>query len=74
MQNSSLFSGLSLLVVGDLLQLLPVNPKDVFMKPSQGSYRSFSGWLWEKYQLHEQSIDPDFAHLLNRVREDQLMM
>ena len=73
MRNSSLFSGVSLLVVGDLLQLLPVNPKGVFMKPSKGSYRSFSGWLWEKYQLHElveivkQSIDPDFAHLLNRV-------
>ena len=47
------------------------------MKPSKGSYRSFNGWLWEKFQLHElvetvqQSSDPDFAQLLNRVREGQ---
>ena len=47
------------------------------MKPSKKSYRSFNGWLWEKFQLHElveivrQSSDPDFAQLLNRVREGQ---
>ena len=47
------------------------------MKPSKGSYRSFNGWLWEKFQLHKlveivrQSSDPDFAQLLNRVREGQ---
>ena len=40
------------------------------MKPSKGSYRSFNGWLWEKFQLHElveivwQSSDPEFAHYL----------
>ena len=77
MQNSSPFGGVSLLVVGDFLQLPPVNQKGVFMKPSKGSYRSFNGWLWEKFQLHElveivrQSSDPDFAQLLNRVREGQ---
>ena len=47
------------------------------MKPSEGSCRSFNGWLWEKFQLHElveivrQSSDPDFAHLLNRVQVGQ---
>ena len=47
------------------------------MKPSKGSYKSFNGWLREKFQLHElveivwQSSDPDFAQLLNRVREGQ---
>ena len=47
------------------------------MKPSKESYRSFNGWLLEKFQLHElvevvwQSCDPDFAHLLNRVQEGQ---
>ena len=67
MQNSSPFSGVSLLVVGDFLQLPHVNQKGVFMKPSKGSYRSFNGWLWEKFQLHElveivwQSSDADFA-------------
>ena len=77
MQNSSPFSGVSLLVVWDFLQLPSVNQKGVFMKPSKGSYRSFNGWLWEKTQLHElveivwQSSDPDFAQLLNGVREGQ---
>ena len=47
------------------------------MKPSKGSYRSFNGELWEKFQLQElveivrQSSYPDFAQLLNRVREGQ---
>ena len=77
MQNLSPFSGVSLLVVRDFLQLPPDNQKGVFMKPSKESYRSFSGWLSEKLQLHEvveivwQSCDPDFAQLLNRVQEVQ---
>ena len=53
MQNSLPFGGVSLLVIGDFLQLLPVNQKGVFMKPGKELYRSFSGWLWEKFQLHE---------------------
>ena len=52
MQNSSTFDGVPLLVVGDFLQLPPVNQKGVFMTPSKGSYRSFNEWLWEKFQLH----------------------
>ena len=73
MPNSSQFGGVSLLVVGLLLQLPSAKQKGVIMKPSKGSYRSFSGWLWEKFQLHKlveifrQSSDPDFAQLLNRV-------
>ena len=76
MQNLSPFGGVSLLIV-DFLQFSPVNQKGVFMKSSKGSYRSFNGWLWEKFPLHElleiiwQSSDPDFAQLLNRVREGQ---
>ena len=40
------------------------------MKPSKGSYRSFNGWLWERFQLHElfeiirQGGDPDFGQFL----------
>ena len=51
MQNSSSFGGVSLLVVRDFLQLPPVNQKGAFMKLSKGSYRSFRGWFWEKFQL-----------------------
>ena len=75
MQNLSPFGGVSLLVVGDFLQLPPANQKVVFMKPSKESYKSFSGCLLEKLQLHElaeivqQSSDPDFGLLLDRVRE-----
>ena len=39
-QNSPSFSGVSLLVAGNFLQLSPVNQKGVFMKLSNGSYRS----------------------------------
>ena len=53
MQNSSEFGGVPLLVVGDFLQLPPVNQEGVFMKLNKGSYRSFNGWLWEKFQLYE---------------------
>ena len=47
------------------------------MKSNKALYRSFSGCLWEKFQLHElveivqQSSDPDFVQLLNRVWEGQ---
>ena len=37
MQNLSPFDRVSLLVVGDFLQLPPVNQKGVFMKPSKRS-------------------------------------
>ena len=53
MQNSSPFGAVSLLIVGEFLQLPAVNQKGGFMKPSKGSYRSFNGLLWEKSQLHE---------------------
>ena len=53
MKNSSPFGAVSWLVVGDFFHLSPVNQKGVFMKPSRGSYRSFNGWLWEKFQLHQ---------------------
>ena len=77
LKNSSPFGGLSLLISGDFLHLPPVNQKGVLMRQSKGSYGSFNECLWEKFQLHElleifqQSSDPYFAQLLNRVREGQ---
>ena len=74
-QNSLPFGGVSLLVVGNVLQLSPVNEKGVFMKVKKGSYSALNGWLWQDFLLHElveivrQSSDPDFSQLLNRVRE-----
>ena len=53
MRNSPPFGGVSLLVVGNFLQVSPLNQKGIFMKPHKGPYRSFNGWLWEKVQLHE---------------------
>ena len=76
-QNQLQFGGLSLLLVGDFLQLPPANQKIMFMKPGKGSHKSFNGWLWEKFQLRElveifqQSSDSNFAQLLNRVQEGQ---
>ena len=61
MQNLSPFGGVSLLVVGDCLQLPSVYQKGVFMKPSKGSYKLFNGSLWEKFQLHELLVMSDRA-------------
>ena len=44
MQNISQFGGVSLLVLGDFLQLPPVNQKGVFTRPGKGSYMSVNGW------------------------------
>ena len=52
-QNLLPAGGVSLLLVGDFLQQPPVNQTSVFMKPSKGSYKSFNGWLCEKFQLYE---------------------
>ena len=69
-ENLLQFGSVSLLLVGDVLQLPPVNQKSVFMKPGKGSYKPFNRWLCEKFQPHElveivwQSSDPDFAQFL----------
>ena len=72
MQNSSPFGGVSLLVVGDFLQLPPVNQKGVFMKPIKGSYKSFNGWLLEPDKCAGWDCSAEqWSRLLNRVREGQ---
>ena len=77
MQNSSPFDRVFSLVLVNFLPPPSDNQKGLFLKPSKGSYRSFSQCLWEKFQLHQlseivqQNSDPDFAQLPNRVQEDQ---
>ena len=70
------FGGLSILAVGDLLQLNPVGDRPVF-QPSSSKYileaLGISSWqsLFQLYELKtivRQQGDPYFAELLSRVR------
>ena len=69
MKSLSPFGGVSLLVVGDFLQLPAFNQKDVLMKPIKRSCGLFNRWLWKTFQLHAvveivwQSRDPNFTQL-----------
>ena len=64
------YGGLSVIDVGDFFQLPPVDQGSVFSRIFK---QPADPWL--KFRLHElkqivrQSDDPDFAQLLNRVRE-----
>ena len=76
MSNSAPFGGVSVIAIGDLLQLPPVNQQGVYMCPKKGTYESFQGSIWQNlFYLHElteivrQSSDPEFAELLSRLRE-----
>ena len=74
MNNNLLFGGISIIGIGDFLQLPPVNAKTVYSAILQG-YKVFNKPLWHNFVLHElvqivrQSSDPEFAQLLNRLRE-----
>ena len=68
------FGGVSILAVGDLLQLPPVGDSAVFSTPRDPMHR-MSMSLWETHFLLEeltevqrQRGDPTFADILNRVR------
>ena len=76
--NNLPFGGISLLVIGDFLQLPPVKQLGVFMHTRKGTYKAFNGSLWQElFKLHElveivrQSSDPEFAQMLNRIREGE---
>ena len=62
------FGGVSVLVIGDFFQLPPVKQSAIFEKPTLTD-------AWYLFQLHElteivrQNGDPEFAALLNRMRE-----
>lgn len=71
--NDQPFGGVSVLAVGDLLQLPPVAQKSVFSPPSD-EMAAIYGTLWEHFQICElvkivrQKNDVTFASLLNRIR------
>ena len=76
--NKLPFGGVSIIAAGDFLQLPPVMDKSVFQPPNNVGYVSIPKNLWTKhFMLHElievlrQSSDPDFAEILNRVREGE---
>ena len=73
-ENNSYFGGVSVLAVGDLLQLNPVGESPVFINNTHSS-SNLAGSLWSKlFQMFElieivrQKNDPQFAELLNRIR------
>ena len=71
-ENNLAFGGISILGVGDLLQLNPVGGSPVFQS-SKGSYCSLAGYLWENcFKLYEfKKNDPRFAQILSRLRTNE---
>jgi hypothetical protein len=76
-ENEEPFGSVSVLAVGDLLQLPPVAAQPVYSNISKQSagYQSLVCSLWQKhFLLHElveimrQREDPEFASLLSRLR------
>ena len=77
-ENLLPFGGVSVMAIGDLLQLPPVKQLGVFMNAMKGTYKALCGSLWwDMFKLHElveivwQSSDPEFAQTLNRIHEDK---
>ena len=74
MTNSQPFGGMSILCVGDLLQLPPVAQRPVFSDPSD-EMAAIYGSLWKNHfqileltEIQRQKEDQTFADLLNRMR------
>ena len=77
-ENKKTFGGISVIVIGDLLQLQPVGEGWVFSDLNKG-ISSLAPNLWkELFYMHEltdimrQKDDMDFARLLNRLRENKI--
>ena len=72
------FGGLSVIAVGDLCQLKPVGDKLIYLDLEEGA-SSLARNLWEKlFKMYElvgimrQKDYVDFAHLLNRLRLNEM--
>ncbi|XP_070548888.1 uncharacterized protein [Ptychodera flava] len=77
-ENNSPFGGVSILAVGDLLQLNPVGDRPVFQISNKKDLSILAGSLWQRlfkvHELHEivrQQSDPEFANMLSRLRLGQ---
>ncbi len=75
-QNSQVFGGISVILVGDLLQLKPVKGAYIFQPPRCHKYKIFHATspLWEGFQVctlehnHRQGQASTWAEILNRLR------
>ena len=73
-ENEKIFGGLSILAVGDLMQLNPVGEKPIYKALTTG-YATPTSSVWSNFSIFEleetvrQKYDPAFAQLLSRVRE-----
>lgn len=72
------FGGLSIIAVGDLYQLKPVGDPPLFVDLTEGA-SALAPNLWKDYfkmyeliDIMRQKDDLDFAHLLNRLRLNEL--
>ena len=75
MENNRPFGGISILAVGDLLQLNPVGDRPVFKAPSSATLDALARSIWQRlFRLRElidivrQRGDTEFADILSRVR------
>lgn len=72
-ENEEPFGNISVLVVGDLMQLNPVGEKPVY-KSHTAIYAALVSSPWELFSLYElkqivrQKEDPRFANILSRIR------
>ena len=74
-ESNKPFGGISVLAVGDLLQLNPVGDRAAFKPSPSNEYSALVWTLWQQqfslYELTEivrQKGDPEFADVLSRVR------
>ena len=70
------FGGVSVVLLGDMLQLAPVRGRYLFEEPSQLSYQQTDAFvpLWRSFKVinliqnHRQGADREWADILNRTR------
>ena len=79
-QNQDLFGGRSMILVGDLLQLQPIQGRYIFQSPNCPKYQPyhFTNPLWDEFEVvvlrhnHRQGEGKTWAQTLNRIREGDL--